>query len=275
MEVHRLLLRGMLVGLVAALVAFGFARAFGEPSVDRAITFEDAMHEKAAAAAKVDHPVVDQPMTGQPMAGHSMAGHAMGDDDPDIFSRSTQAGIGLFTAVTVVGTAVGGLFALLFAFCYGRVSHLSPKALAAVLGLVCFVTVYLVPDLKYPANPPSVGEPSTIGIRTGLYFSMIAISVIATIAGFSLRRVLVERLGPWNAALCGTAAFVALIAVAQVALPVVNEVPEGFPAQVLWNFRVASLGIQLILWGGIGLLFGALTERALSRTPPRGALTRG
>jgi len=32
---------------------------------------------------------------------------------------------------------------------------------------------------------------------------------------------------------------------------------------VLWRFRVASLGTQLVLWAGIGLLFGALAERSL------------
>ena len=252
MQVHRLLLRGMLVGLVMALLAFGFARVFGEPSVDRAITFEAAMHEKEVAEARD-------------------AGHPMKDDDPDIFSRRTQAGIGLFTAVVVVGTAIGGLFSLLFALCFGRFSHLSPKVFASVLGLICFVTVYLVPDLKYPANPPSIGEPSTIGIRTGLYVSMIAISIVAMIAAFSLRRMLVDRLGSWNATLLGAVAFVVLIAIAQFALPAVNEVPEGFPAQVLWNFRLASLGIQLILWCGIGLLFGTLTERALAGTSSKRA----
>ena len=245
MHVPQLLLRGMLVGLVAALFAFGFARAFGEPSVDRAISFESATHEKEMAEA-------------------AKAGHPMADDYPDIFSRPTQAGVGLFTAVAVVGTAIGGLFSLLFAFCYGRVSGLSPKVFAAVLGLICFVAVYLVPDLKYPANPPSIGEPSTIGMRTGLYFSMIAISIVAVIVAFSLRRLLVERLGTWNATLVASVAFVALIAVAYLALPVVNEVPDGFPAQVLWKFRLASLGIQLILWCGMSLLFGTLTERALA-----------
>ena len=251
MLVHQLLLRGMLVGFVAALLAFGFARTFGEPSVDRAITFESAMHEKEAAEA-------------------AKAGHAMKADDPDIFSRATQAGVGLFTAIVVVGAAIGGLFSLLFALCYGRVSHSSPKVLAAVLGLICFVTIYLVPDLKYPANPPSIGEPATIGTRTGLYFSMIAISIVATIVAFSLRRTLVERFGSWNATIVAALGFVALITIAMFALPVVDEVPHGFPAQVLWQFRLASLAIQLILWGGTGLFFGALTERAMLRSTSAG-----
>jgi predicted cobalt transporter CbtA len=47
------------------------------------------------------------------------------------------------------------------------------------------------------------------------------------------------------------------------ALPAVNEVPEQFPAVVLWQFRIASLGAQAIMWATLGLVFGALTERAL------------
>jgi hypothetical protein len=47
-------------------------------------------------------------------------------------------------------------------------------------------------------------------------------------------------------------------------LPAVNEVPDEFPAAVLWKFRVSSLGAQFILWATLGLLFGALTQRAFA-----------
>jgi hypothetical protein len=53
-----------------------------------------------------------------------------------------------------------------------------------------------------------------------------------------------------------------LVAAAQVALPAINEVPEQFSAVVLWQFRVAALGLQVVLWTTLGLLFGALTERS-------------
>ena len=46
-------------------------------------------------------------------------------------------------------------------------------------------------------------------------------------------------------------------------LPAINEVPDGFPAVLLWRFRMASLGMQAVMWATIGLLFGALTERAM------------
>ena len=236
MSMAQLLMRGMLAGLVAGLLAFAFARVYGEPNVDRAIAVEEAIDRAKGEASY-----------------------------PEIVSREVQASFGLFTGVVVVGTALGGIFSLVFAVCFGRVSSMGPRAFAALLGLVCFVAVYMVPALKYPPNPPAIGQPETIGIRTGLYFSMITISIIATIAAFSLRRMLLPRLAGLNASIIGVLAFVVMIAISYYALPVVNEVPETFPAQTLWSFRLDSIGIQAILWGTVSLLFGYLTERHLAR----------
>ena len=52
------------------------------------------------------------------------------------------------------------------------------------------------------------------------------------------------------------------------ALPDVNEVPEGFPATVLWDFRIASLGAQAITWATLGLLFGVFAERVIGEERP-------
>lgn len=43
-------LRGMLVGVVAGLLAFGVAKVFGEPQVDRAIAFEVQFSEAKGEA---------------------------------------------------------------------------------------------------------------------------------------------------------------------------------------------------------------------------------
>ena len=53
------------------------------------------------------------------------------------------------------------------------------------------------------------------------------------------------------------------VVIAGYLMPTVDEVPAGFPADVLWQFRIASLGTQAVLWTSVGLLFGALTDRAL------------
>ncbi len=62
----------------------------------------------------------------------------------------------------------------------------------------------------------------------------------------------------------GSVYIVAVVLIA-FAMPPLNEVPEGFPAVVLWQFRVASLGAQAIMWTVIGLGFGAWVERDLAQ----------
>jgi predicted cobalt transporter CbtA len=234
--VGSLLLRGMLAGLIAGLICFAFLTIVGEPQVDRAIAFESAMD--AAQPGHADEPEVES------------------------VSRQTQAGLGLLTGVAVYSAAFGGLFALAYAFAHGRVGPADPRSLSALLALAAFVAVYLVPNLKYPSNPPAVGQPDTIGARTALYFAMMAISIAGAIAATIVRRRLAPRLDSWNASLAAAAIYAAIVGVASFVLPAVDEVPATFPASLLWKFRIASLGGQAVIWTAIGLLFGALTRRA-------------
>jgi predicted cobalt transporter CbtA len=247
-----LLLRGMLIGIIAGLLCFAFLKIVGEPQVDRAIAFETQLDEakaKAAAQALI--------AKGLPAPKE--------EPEPELVSRGVQAGIGLFTGVMIYNIAFGGLFALAFALAYGRMGDFGPRTTAALMAILGLIAVYIVPNLKYPANPPSVGDPATIGPRTALYFSMIAISLAAIIAAGMLRLRLLARYGAWNAFLTAAAAYLLVVIVVGLALPAVNEVLKQFPAVVLWQFRVASLGSQLIMWTTIGLVFGAVSERAHQR----------
>ena len=248
----RLLVRGMLIGLVAGLLSFCFLKLAGEPSVDRAIAFETAMDE-AKAKAEAEEAIAK----GLP----APVEHA----EPELVSRPVQAGIGLLTGVAVYSTAFGGLFALVFALAYRRIADLGPRATAALLAAVGFVAVYVTPMLKYPANPPSVGLPETIGMRTSLYFTTILISLAAMIAAGMLRNRLNPRFGGWNSVLIAAGAYIVVMAGVAFSLPGVNEVPEDFPATVLWHFRIASLGGQLIMWTTLGLVFGIAAERLFAQ----------
>jgi predicted cobalt transporter CbtA len=233
--VGQLLLRGMFAGALAGLLAFGFARIYGEPSVDRAIAFED------------------------------QTSHAKGEaHEEELVSRQTQSGLGLGTALIVYGASVGGLFALIFAFVYGRIGRLKARATAALLSLGAFIAVAFVPLLKYPANPPAVGNPDTIGPRTQLFLAMLIISLLALIlAAWAARRFWLH-LGGWNASILGGVTFLVIVGAAQYLMPAISEVPENFSADVLWQFRTAVLGTQFVLWATIGLLFGILAERSLA-----------
>ena len=243
--VRTLLIRGMLVGFVAGLLVFTFGKLVGEPQIDRAIAFETAMDQ---AKAKADM------AKGMPAMEH----------EPELVSRRVQASLGLFTGTVVYSAAFGGLFALVFAFAYGRIGNLSPRAVSALLALGGFLALYVVPNLKYPASPPFVGEPETIGLRTGLYFSIMLISIVAMVLAVIAHRRLASRFDGWSATLIAAAGYLVVLVIADLLLPPVSEIPDGFPAVLLWRFRIASLGMQAIMWTTIGLLFGALTERALA-----------
>jgi predicted cobalt transporter CbtA len=97
---------------------------------------------------------------------------------------------------------------------------------------------------------------------------MILISLAAMIIAGMLRLRLRQRFGNWNAALISAAVYVVIVSGVALALPDVNEVPEGFPATVLWQFRIASLGGQAVLWVALGLLFGVAAERVIAEREP-------
>jgi predicted cobalt transporter CbtA len=227
-----LLIRGMVVGIVAGLLVFLSARWLGEPQVDRAIAFETAADQSKGEAP-----------------------------EPEVFSRRIQRTVGLLTGTVVFGAALGGIFGIVFAFAYGRFGPARPRALAALLACIGFVSIAFVPSLKYPANPPSVGTPETIGIRTGAFFLMILISVTAMVLSVKVSRYTMRRFGDWDGALLAALFFVLVVSVFAYFLPAVNEVPSGFPADLLWRFRLAAWVLQVVLWASIGLLFGWLTER--------------
>ncbi|MFE4574536.1 CbtA family protein, partial [Streptomyces chartreusis] len=238
--VRNLLVRGMLAGLGAGVLALIVAYVLGEPSVDKAIGFEEA---------------------------HA-AGH---EHEVELVSRSLQSTAGLATGVLIYGVSFGGIAALAYCFALGRVGRFSPRATALLLSGCALLAVYVVPFLKYPANPPAVGDPDTIGRRTTLYFLMMVLSVLLAVAATILGRRLAPRLGTWYATVVAVAAFTLVIGLAFAFLPVVNEVPTDFPATVLWRFRLSALAMQVTLWAGFGLLFGELAERLLNPRPAAAA----
>ena len=254
MTMRDLLVRGMVAGLIASVLAFGFASLIGEPPIEAAIALEGAAGEA--------HTHDTTPAAAAPV-----------EAEPEVVTRGVQRTIGLATGIAMLGTAFGGVFAIAFAFIAGRVGAFSARATALAIALTAWGVIYLVPYLKYPPNPPAVGDGETIQYRTAMYLVMLAISVFAALAALALGRRMAAQSGAWNASLVAGGLFLTVVTVGYLLLPVINEVPETFPADLLWSFRIASLGTQLVLWIAIGLVFGALTERAL-RGNSRPVLTR-
>lgn len=242
--VGNLLARGMLIGILAGLIAFGVARMIGEAPIERAIAFEAQMERMERAHSHV----------------HDRSS-ATADPEEETVSRAVQSGVGLLAGLVVYGAAIGGFLALTYATAWGRVGTLSPRGLAAVLAALGFIAIVLVPGFKYPANPPAVGDPDTIGQRTAWFFTMLALSVSGMAATVVLARRQAPRWGTWNAGMAAGALFAGLMVLADLVLPDIHEVPATFPAQVLWQFRMAGWAIQGTLWAVVGLGFGWLCER--------------
>jgi predicted cobalt transporter CbtA len=243
--------RGLLAGALAGVLAFIFARIFVEPVIDRAIGYEDGV----GAAHEAMH-----------------GGHEHG---AEVFTRGVQANIGMGFGVLAFSVAMGALFAVVFAVTYGRVGNVSARLLSVYVAGGMLLSLYVIPVLKYPANPPAVSLDETIRQRTLLYLLMVVVSAALFIGAVYLGRQLTSRMGPWNAMLAAAGTYIVAVAVVMLILPTIDETPgplrdnagtiiyEGFPADDLYQFRLFSLGTQVVMWATIGLVFAALASRFL------------
>ncbi len=225
--------RGMAAGLLAGLLAGLFAFFIGEPSVDAAIRIEEA----------------------------ASGGHG----GEEVFTRTTQK-VGLFFATGVFGVMVGGLFGMAYAYFRGRLASDSDWYRSLSLAGAVFAGAFLIPYVKYPANPPTVGDPATIGERTAAYFAVVALSLLVVLAAWYASRRLRERgiSAPVRQVAVGLGVAVA-VGVMLVAFPAAPD-PGEFPSGLLWSFRLSSLGAQVVFWAGLGVVFGLLCERANRRS---------
>ncbi|MFI9008381.1 CbtA family protein [Actinosynnema sp. NPDC053489] len=231
-----LLLRGVGAGAVSGLLAGLVGVLVVEVPIRAALAVEEA------------RPV-------EPGAGH---------DHGEVFSRGTQVVGGVLAAV-LVGLAVGALFATAYAGARRWFPGKAPFTRAVALSVAAFGAAALLPAVKYPANPPAVGDPDTVEYRTVLYLGLIAAGLLVALGASHLA----SRLGHLSSPVRATAvalAVVAAVVVLLVAFPATPDaVPADVPASVLWEFRLASLAETATLWLGLGVVFGLLVDPATRR----------
>ena len=252
MSARDFLVRGLLAGLIAAFAAFGVAYVVGEPSVRAAIALEDSAggHSHGTETADAgEHAEEDAPAAG-------------GVEVP----RSLQSTLGLLTGLLVAGVTLGGLVGVVSALAMGRFGRLTARSTTLAVTATAFVAVYVVPFLIYPPHPPAVGRGGTIGLRSALYFIFLAISLIAAVTAVAVGRRVSQKVGGWHAALIGIAGYVVVMLVVMALMPHYNEVPDTFPASVLYDFRRASFLTQFTLWAVLGVVLAELVGRLSGRT---------
>jgi predicted cobalt transporter CbtA len=230
--------RGLAAGLLAGLVAGVFALFVGEVPLGEAIELEQHAHAAESAEAPHDH------------------------DGEFTVSRTTQQTL-LPVGTALVGAAFGGLFGLAFALLAKRSRNRWTAGLG--FGLAAWAAVALFPSLKYPANPPGVGDPATVNARTTWFVVALAASAaVAVLLWFASNRLRRRGIEDVPRQLLVGAAAVAVYGLLFIALPA-NTDPVEVPANLLWDFRLASMGTQAILWLGLAVAFGWLWHRAARR----------
>jgi predicted cobalt transporter CbtA len=222
--------RGLAAGLLAGLLAGIFAYLFAEPVLDRAIGLENAAHEHTR----------------------------------EVFGRGEQKA-GLILATALYGTSVGALFGLLSAFFRRRSLPRSEWRRSLALAGVVFLGAVLLPFLKYPPNPPGVGaDPATLTERTLAYLAMIVLGMLAVLAAWRFARGL-DGASPPARDLSAGGILVGLWAFLYLAMPDFGSIGGHVPADLIWDFRLSALGTQVVLWAGIGCIFGLFGELASRR----------
>lgn len=249
--------RGLLAGALAGVLAFVFARIFVEPVIERAIAYEEAVGAAHEA-----------------LEGHSHGGHHHGGGFEG-FTRGVQANIGMGLGVLAFSVAIAALFSVVFAVAYGRVGNISARLLSVYVAGGMLLSLYLVPALKYPPSPPAVSLDETLRQRTLLYLLTVVLSAALLVGAVYLGRRLADRMGAWNATLAAAGSYIVAVAVVMLVLPTIDETPGpltdaagnivygGFPADDLYEFRLFSLGTQIVMYATIALVFGALAARLL------------
>ncbi|MET8767207.1 CbtA family protein [Streptomyces sp. NPDC004658] len=239
--VMRLLGRGAVAGSAAGLLSGGFSWLLVEPLMDRAVRGETARE----AAEHSDH------------AGH----HA------EVFSRAIQHA-GLLVATAVTGLALGLLLAVAHLLLHRRDPGTEAWPRATWLAAAGFTGLWLLPFVRYPSNPPGVGDPGTVGPRTQAWLGAIAIGLIGVALAWALHGRL-ARLG--HGAPARQLCVAGVLGAATAALFTLPDNPDALdvPAALLWDFRLWSVATALLLWATLGTAFGLLGERAARRSSRR------
>ena len=224
----RLLAAGTLAGLAAGAASALFAATAGRGPIRDAIALEDSISHATSGA-----------------------------HHEDLFGRGVQE-VGGAIGLVVFGLALGVIFAVVLGAVGPRLAASTPLAASVRLGCAGFVAVVVVPFLKYPANPPAVGDPSTVNERTVLYFAALALSILLAWAVWRFHRA--ALLAPTAQAWATAALYAAGLAVIFLALPANPDDVEA-PAELVWRFRLASLGGLAAAWAVLALVTGTLLSR--------------
>jgi len=168
--------------------------------------------------------------------------------------RDWQKG-GQVLAGAILGTSIGALFGIVFGYSRKILPGQHNVKKALVLAGIMWLTIYLIPFLKYPANPPTVGDSETVVLRATLYLVFIAISGFSVIGFYQLSKKFQGR--KKLVAVIGYAAFMTAMFVVMPPNP--DEITA--PMELVNGFRVMSVVAVSVFWLALGIILGLFWQK--------------
>ena len=165
--------------------------------------------------------------------------------------------IGEIVAGTIFGTSLGALVGIVFAYTRNRLPGSTNQKKALILTGLMFFVLFLIPALKYPPNPPAVGNLSTIYYREILYIVILAISGLSSL----LLAILYRRLSAFRSKNIIIPLLYAIIVSAAYLMLPSNPDEITIPSYLMTNFRVASVTTMAMFWVLLGVIFGSLYDK--------------
>jgi predicted cobalt transporter CbtA len=233
----------VVAGLLAGALVSGFHALLIEPVIERAIALEE-QHSQSHGEAHAE-PVVDRP---------------------------TQRW-GLVLGFVLYGAIWGLLLGVLLYLTQSwRPTTWSLVRYGVVLAVLLGWSVAWFPFLKYPANPPGVGDAETVGYRQALYIGFIGLSVVGTALALGVFRLLSRPAGvsaPGQRRGLWVMAGYVMYAVAIYAVLPANPDPVEMPADLVWTFRLISFAGLIVFWISFAGVFGWFARDTAPALAPR------
>ena len=230
----------LLAGAIAGTILGAINQVVVEPYIDHAIELEMLQQNTTAQSGQVI-------------------------TNPAEFAayRFWQRG-GEIIAGTILGLSIGSLYGIVFAYTRGSISGTNNnKKKALIVAGIMWLVLFLMPALKYPPNPPAVGNPETIYYRQSLYVAFLAISGFSALGlAFLYRKMMVASSNNTKkkAIKIPSALYAAIMAGAYLAMPA-NPDPINAPIDLVIGFRITSAITISVFWALLGIIFGTFWDK--------------
>ena len=230
----------LLAGAIAGTILGAINQVVVEPYIDHAIELEMLQQNTTAQSGQVI-------------------------TNPAEFAayRFWQKG-GEIIAGTILGLSIGSLYGIVFAYTRGSISGTNNnKKKALIVAGIMWLVLFLMPALKYPPNPPAVGNPETIYYRQSLYVAFLAISGFSALGlAFLYRKMMMASSNNTKkkAIIIPSALYAAIMAGAYLAMPA-NPDPINAPIDLVIGFRITSAITISVFWALLGIIFGTFWDK--------------